>query len=166
MRFHNRRQRANIGETDRNAQALLLGQMKDSNRANRALNLNRALIASTLDDFNALDRARFEVSQHGIPVIRWLITQTERYTRCGRRRTGDLFLSQGAWWSMKQIPKYFVEPAYTAESRCQCNLGHRHSRFMNELFGYGEAGGIPGGAVLTVVLVQRRRASVGPQYLH
>jgi len=36
---------------------------------------------------------------------------------------------------MKKIAEYFIEPSQAAESGCQRNFRHGHSRFVNELLG-------------------------------
>jgi hypothetical protein len=35
---------------------------------------------------------------------------------------------------MKKVPEYFIESPNAAESGCQRNLSHGHSRFVNKLF--------------------------------
>ena len=89
---HNHRQRANIGESDRNAQALLLGQIKNSYSAGRAVDLNRALITSVLDQLNPRDRTRFKVNEHGLPMVRRSIAQAESHSCFGGHQPPDCSL--------------------------------------------------------------------------
>jgi len=43
---------------------------------------------------------------------------------------------------MKKIAEYFIEPSQAAESGCQRNFRHGHSRFVNELLGKKHASGL------------------------
>jgi hypothetical protein len=34
---------------------------------------------------------------------------------------------------MEEFLKYFIKPTQAIETRCQCNFGHRHLRFMDKM---------------------------------
>jgi len=75
--------------------------------------------------------AGFQERKDRVPIVRCSISQTQRDAvvwRCCR------LASQCAWRTVKQLLKRLIEPANASKSCCQCNLGHRHARFMNELF--------------------------------
>lgn len=75
----------------------------------------------------------FEKQKDGIPVVRWPITQFETDSSFWVRFIHGGLSPQRSGSSMKKSLKYFIEPAQAAKSRCQGDLRHRHSCFVNEL---------------------------------
>src|SRR5258708_3947205 len=116
--------------------------MRNFDTSEEAVQLNRTQITSMLHKFNARNRARLQIPEHGIPIVGRPITQPERYTGFPPGSTRGGFSPQGAGSAMKQVPEYFIESPNAAESGCQSYFSHRHSRFVNELLGKEHAPGL------------------------
>ena len=99
-------------------------------------NLHRPQIASVLNHFHAGNRPRPQMTKYGIPIVRWPVTQSQRNAGVGAsRRSARIFSSQRAGGPVEKIAEYFVEAPHTAKPRGQSHFGHRHLRFMNQMFG-------------------------------
>src|SRR5258708_5913146 len=90
-------------EPNRNTQASQLRQVPNLDASHKAVDLNGTVVALPFHDFNAGNRARLQVPEHRLPVVRWAIAQPQRHTRfrpLGVRRT---FSSQRAGRPMEKI---------------------------------------------------------------
>src|SRR5437899_5868026 len=102
---------------DRSSQALLLRKMNNMDKSDRAVDLNRPLITPVRDDFHAGDRTRLQISEHGIPIVGWSITQAERNTCLGRYRPRTTFPAQSTRRTVEQILEHLVKTANAPKSR-------------------------------------------------
>jgi hypothetical protein len=66
---HNSGQEADVWKSDPNTEAMALRQMRDLDGPDKAANFNCSPIPSVPHDFNAWYRTRFQIGEHGIPVI-------------------------------------------------------------------------------------------------
>ena len=88
---HDRGEVLDVGEADRDAEALVLGQVGDCDGSDRPVYLDRAMITFLLYDFNAGDRTSPQISEHGVPVVGWPVAEAERYARVGIQDHGRTF---------------------------------------------------------------------------
>jgi hypothetical protein len=47
----------------------------------------------------------------------------------------EVFSPQHTRRTMEEVLKYLAEPPKAIEARCQCDFGHGHTSFMDEMFG-------------------------------
>jgi hypothetical protein len=135
--------RFDVRETDGDAEALALGEMRDLDGADVAVDLDGALIDSVFDDFDSGDGAGREIGEHGVPVVGRAITETEHDAGVGG--DGVRLSADGAGWTVKEIMEDFVESAEAAETGCERNFGHGHLGFVDELLGEEDAAGLCNG---------------------
>src|SRR5580692_1594643 len=132
---HNRGKRSHIRESDSQAKAVLFSEVNHLDASDLAVDFNRPQVFLILDNFHTGNRACLKKPKDGIPVVRWPITQFETDFSFWVRFLHGGLSPQLSGRSMKKSLKYFVKSAQTAKSRCQRDLRHRHSCFMNELLG-------------------------------
>src|ERR1700721_610218 len=113
--------------------------MGDLDSSRLSTDLHRSQIFPILHNFHATNRAQLEKSQNRIPVVWSAIPQLQADSRFSWHRLRYGFPSQRARRPPEKILKYFVEPAQAAKTGSHRDLRHRHSRFVNQLFGEKDA---------------------------
>jgi hypothetical protein len=135
-------QETDLRKSDPHAEAMALRQMRNLDGSHKVANLNRSQVAAVPDNFNAGDRTRSQVGEHGIPIIGWTIPEQERDSPAQARTACGVFSPQTTRRTMKEIPKRLIEPPHAAESRCERDFNHGHPSFMNELLREKDAAGL------------------------
>src|SRR5258708_31827300 len=92
-----------VGKTDSDAKTLTLGEMLNFDGADGAFDLDGAVIDSVLDDFDAGNGARLEISEHGVPIVGRTVAQAKSGRGVGV--TDGSLASDGGGRAVKKIVK-------------------------------------------------------------
>ena len=130
-----RRDRLHAWKANGDAEALLFRQMAHLEATSESIHPHSAQIAAVLDHLHAGNSACLQISKHGLPIVGWAVTQTQRDAAGALRKIRGVLAAQFRGRPAEELQENFVESANAAETGRERDFRHRHRGLMDQLFG-------------------------------